>query len=89
MIKEHGVKLAAAFVILLPISVIAFALLTDNMVGDLVISNLTLNHNAPSTFEGISLAIIGLLVSWSLLRRGARAFVAELLPKLNLHTHNH
>lgn len=89
MIKEHGVKLAAAFVILLPISVIAFALLTDNMVGDLVISNLTLNHSAPSTFEVISLAIIGLLVSWSLLRRGARAFVAELLPKLNLHTHNH
>lgn len=89
MIKEHGTKLATAFILLLPATVILFASLVNVAAGDAIKTTLRIDHSAPSVIEAISLGIILLLVSWSLLRRGARAFVAELLPKLHLFSHNH
>ncbi|NRA72677.1 MAG: permease [Gammaproteobacteria bacterium] len=89
MLKEHGPKLVSAFVVLLPISVISLAALVDSVFGASIVNMLQITHSAPSVIEGVSLAIILTLVSWSLLRRGARAFVSELLPKLQLFSHNH
>jgi uncharacterized protein len=89
MIKEHGNKLASAFIILLPTTVILFASLIDMTVGNAISTSLQLDHSSPAMIEIVSLGIILLLVSWSLLRRGARAFVAELLPKLQLFSHKH
>lgn len=89
MIKEHGTKLAVVFATALPLTVIFFATLVDWLIGDIAIATLQIDHSAPTLTEMISLSLILLLISWSLLRRGARAFVAELLPNLQLFSHKH
>jgi len=89
MIKEHGEKLATAFMILLPTVVILAATLVDWLIDDIEIAALQIDHTAPAALEIVSLSLILLLISWSLLRRGARAFVAELLPNLQLFSHKH
>lgn len=89
--KQHGKVLAIGFSILLPTVVISCAYIIDNTLMLSVPELLHLNHEEghSNIFEMICLGIIILLISWSLLRRGARAFVAELLPKLELFTHKH
>lgn len=87
--KEHGPKLTTLFVTLLPISVIGCALVVDQLFGLSFKQHIEVNHDHPSIIEIASIAIILTLISWSLLRRGARAFVAELLPKLDLFSHKH
>ncbi len=87
--KEHGMVLATWFVTLLPITVISSALIIDNVFGVTFEQLIETNHSHPSIVEVVSIIIILLLISWSLLRRGARAFVAELLPKLELFSHKH
>ena len=89
MLKEHGKKLTVAFMVLLPTTVITAATVVDLTIGDINIAALEFNHSAPALFAQISLAMIVLLISWSLLRRGARAFIAELLPNLQLFSHKH
>lgn len=92
--KEHGKKLALAFMLLLPVSAILFAWFVDHFMADSLAESIGLTshlkEHSPSIVEIISLGCILVLVSWSLLRRGARAFVAELLPKLQLFSaHKH
>ena len=87
--KEHGKKLAAIFTLLLPLAVITCGWIINNVLKIDSDNLLQLDHGSANALEMVSLTIILLLVAWSLLRRGARAFVAELLPKLNLFSHNH
>jgi len=87
--KEHGKVVAGWFLTLLPVAVLSCAWFIDNIIGLRFEQLIHLNHGAPGLLESISTVIILLLVSWSLLRRGARAFVAELLPKLDLFSHKH
>lgn len=88
--KQHGKLLAIGFSILLPIVVVACAYIVDSTITISIPELIHLNHEEHANiFEVICLTIISLLISWSLLRRGARAFVAELLPKLELFSHKH
>lgn len=87
--KEHGAALASWFITLLPIAVVGSALTIDNVFGVNFEQLIELGHSHPSYIEIVSIVIILALISWSLLRRGARAFVAELLPKLELFSHKH
>lgn len=88
--QRHGKKPAIAFSLLLPTVVISCAYLVDATLQLSVPQLLDLSHASQSNiFEVICLAIILLLISWSLLRRGARAFVAELFPKIELFSHKH
>ena len=88
--QRHGKTLALSFSILLPTVVIGCAFVVDNTLSLSIPPLLDLNHVAQTNlFEMICLGIIILLISWSLLRRGARAFVAELLPKFELFSHKH
>jgi len=87
--KEHGLALASWFVALLPVAAITCGYIVDNVIGVSFTQIIELDHSHPSLVELASIAVILLLVSWSLLRRGARAFVAELLPKLDLFSHKH
>jgi len=90
IVKQHGKALAIGFACLLPIVVIGCAYLIDLSFTLSIPQWIKLNHESgTSILEVICLSIISLLVSWSLLRRGARAFVAELLPKLELFSHKH
>lgn len=87
--REHDRYLALCFLLSLPTAVLGLGWLLDN-------SPFSINIQLPdfttgeTTFLQIgSLTLILLLVSWSLLRRGARAFVAEVLPKFKLFSHTH
>ncbi|MGB1297855.1 MAG: permease [Psychrobium sp.] len=87
---RHGRKLAWAFSILLPSIVIGLGYAVDATLNLPVPQLLDIDHASETNlFEVICLAIILTLISWSLLRRGARAFVAELLPKFELFSHKH
>ena len=88
--KQHGKKLAIAFSILLPSAIIGCAFIIDNTISLSIPKLLDISHVAETNMiEMICLAIIMILISWSLLRRGARAFVVELLPKFELFSHKH
>jgi len=87
--KEHGTALATWFVALLPLAALTCGFIVDNVFGIKFNQLVDVGHSHPSVIEMVSIAIILVLISWSLLRRGARAFVAELLPKLDLFSHKH
>ncbi|MGB1299511.1 MAG: permease [Psychrobium sp.] len=88
--QRHGKKLAWAFSLLLPAIVIVCSYIVDATFALSVPQLLDINHASETNlFEVFCLAVILLLISWSLLRRGARAFVAELLPKFELFSHKH
>jgi uncharacterized membrane protein YraQ (UPF0718 family) len=88
--KQHGKAVAIGFSVLLPSVVIGCAYLIDSTMTFSIPELVHLNQEVgTSIFEIICLSMIVLLISWSLLRRGARAFVAELLPKLELFSHKH
>ncbi|MDP2560464.1 permease [Psychrobium sp. 1_MG-2023] len=89
IIKEHGTKLAGLFTLLLPLAVLTCAWLVDHSFGISFEQLIHLDHSEPSLLEMLCLGTILVLVSWSLMRRGARAFVSELLPNLQLFSHKH
>jgi len=88
--KQHGKAIAIGFSLLLPSVVIGCAYMIDSTMTFSIPQWVRLNHEAgTSVFEIMCLSLIVMLISWSLLRRGARSFVAELLPKLELFSHKH
>ena len=87
--REHGRQLAAAFTLLLAITVASLGWLLDSSDFGRQFSLPNLLNVETTSLQLGCLLLIVLLISWSLLRRGARAFVAELLPKIQLFSHRH